>query len=333
MPANNEISKNIGLLDEIRLKNGIDKLKTAFHYMAGSDIERAIFAINDEYIQFPSLFVLRSEIKKFDLSVRLNMRNKYVMKITDEILTGNISEMKLLSSDFKGKTYSALKWMLETGYTDDGLNDQYDEVIETAAIILAKVYKEKAFLYPVEDMIFSRHRKGFYIYDLVWAFFEASAPENLTRLINRLLSPNRKDVELAKKLLNFIPYMETGTRKEPVEQYQYSLKWLSQNRDFLYYTGESFLQTGNPYRYAVSLESKYLQKAIPGSNGEISRALTEEEHILLDTFKRLDDNSKLLLSDCSSILYRENKYRWSKWLRYPIMRQIETAKRMSGGLQ
>jgi hypothetical protein len=168
---------------------------------------------------------------------------------------------------------------------------------------------------------------------LIWAFFECADPESLIMVVNRLRSSNRKDVELARKLLDFIPCMGMENHENNLKQYQSCLKWINQNRKFLYYTGESSLQTSNPCRYAVSLESKYLQRTVSNDTEEASRSLTVDEYRLLDSFKELDPDSRLLLSNCSSTLYGRNKYWWNKWLNYPVTKQLEIAKRMSGGLQ
>ncbi|MHB8064968.1 MAG: hypothetical protein ACYDG2_20490 [Ruminiclostridium sp.] len=333
MPMNYENLKEIEILDEIRLNRGIDRMKSIFYDLVKSNPEKAIKSINDKNVQFASLFLLRPETRISDIFTRLSARNKYALEITNGILSKEILNTQRFSSEYKQDDYLAIKWILETGYIDDGLNDQYDEVLDAAAIILAKVYKDRSCLSIIEEMIFSRYRKGAFIYDLVWVFFEVSDSENLIIMANRLRSSNRKDVELARKFLNFVPCIGMNSEEDHIKQYQCSLRWLKQNKDFLYYTGETCLQTSNPYLYAVSLEAKYLQKTASSINGELSRSLTEGEVTCLDRFKKLDAASKLCLSNYSSILYRKSKYRWGKWLKNPIDKQIEIAKRMLGGLQ
>lgn len=323
--------EKIKSLDEIRLENGIDRLKAVTHDLIDNNFERAIELINDKSVLFPSLFVLRSEIIRYDIIPSLSIRNRYALKIVNKILSRDIPGTQRLSFDYREEDYYVLKWILETGYLEDGLNDQYGEVLETAAIILAKIYKDRNCLRVIEEMIFNRNRRGTYIYDLVWAFFECSRAEDLIMLVNRLCSYSRKDVELARKLLNFIPCMGIDSKEYNVNQYQYSLKWIDQNRNFLYYTGESNLQTSNPHRYAISLEAKYLQKTASKDYGEPSGPLTEDQYTLLDNFKKLDDYSKVLLSNCSSELYRKSRYWWNEWLKYPIDKQIMTAGRIQGG--
>jgi hypothetical protein len=322
--------KEIEMLDEIRLNKGPDKMKATFYDLIKNDPEKAVKLINDKNVKFTSLFLLQPEIKKSNINIGLSVRNKHALEITNGILLKEVLNTQRFSSQYDQEDYSALKWILETGYIEDGLNDQYDEVLDTAATILVKVYRDKKCLPIIEEMIFARHRKGQYIYDLVWTFFEVSDSQNLIMVANRLRSTNQKDVELARKLLNFIPCIGTDSNEDNMKQYQCSVKWIEQNKDFLYYTGQSYLQTSNPYRYALSLEAKYLQKPVSNVIGELSRSLTENEGTHLVSFEKLEDDSKLALSNYSSILYHKSKYRWSKWLQNPIDKQIEIAKRIQG---
>lgn len=314
--------KIIESLDEIRLNKGIDKMRAVFNDLVNNNPEKAIKLINDKNVKFTSLFLLQPEIKRSALLPSLSVRNKQALEIANGA--------KHFSSEYKTEDYPTLKWILETGYIEDGLNDQYDEVLDNAAIILAKVYKDKNCLATIEEMIFNRYRTGAFIYDLVWAFFEVADSENLIMVANRLRSSNRKDVELARTFLNFVPCISMNNEKDNMKQYKCSLKWITQNKEFLYFTGDTNQQTSNPNRYAINWDAKYLQKPASNVNGEFNRTLTEYECKCLDSFKRLDDDSKLRLSDYSSMLYRKSKHRWSKWLQNPIDKQLEIAKSIQG---
>lgn len=331
MSISSKNQRKFGIIDEVRLNNGIDRFKDVFKDLVNNNPNQAADLINNEKVLFPSLFILESEIRSSGLFTFLSTRNRNALEITNEVLYKDISNTRRQFSENQQDKYTVLKWMLETGYREDGLNDQYDEVLETAAILLSRVYKDKGCLRTIEDLIFKRHRKGAFIYDLVWAFFEASDPESLFMVINRLRSPNMKDIELARKFLNFIPCIGKNYEEDPIKQYNCSLKWLNQNQRFLYYTGETYLQTTNPCRYAVSLEAKYLQKTTLNIHSEPT--LTDEEFTYIDRFKRLDDESKLNLSNYSDRLFRISQYKWSKWLQNPIDVQVDIAKRILGGRQ
>ncbi len=320
---------SIALFDEIRIYYGSDKLKTIFRDMVDNNVEGALKSLNQKNLQFPSLFVLNSEINNAGLDEHLSTRNKYALELTNQVLADEEFDSERLQSGNIQEHFAAVRWILESGSSKDGLSDEFDQVLDTSAIILCKLYNERSCLRTVENLIFDRHRKGSYIYDLTWVFFETLNPQNLNTLANRLRSANPKDVELARKFLNFIP--DIGNRNDDArKQHQIALRWINRNQNFLYFTGASNQQTIEPLRYAVSLEAKYLQKSACGIMAEPSRALRKEEITYLDNFNKLDDDLKLLLSDCSDYLCRSDRYKWSKWLHSPIEKQIEVAERMVG---
>jgi hypothetical protein len=239
--------KNIAYLDGIRNRNGLENLKGEFHEIANNDPDKACKLLNDPNMRFPTLFVLQPEIKKCDLHEHLNTRNTHALDLVNDILTGTIP----VTYKEKLNYYPTLKWMMETGYASDGLNDHYDEVMDKVALMLTRVHRDKTCLRYIEEIIFNRHRKGFFIYDMVWAFFESSEPEDLTLIAHRLRSINPKDVELARQLLNFIPGINAGYGNDPMKQYKHCTNWIHRNRNSMQYTGESFQQNSNPSRYAV----------------------------------------------------------------------------------
>ncbi|OPX43323.1 hypothetical protein CLHUN_28710 [Ruminiclostridium hungatei] len=326
---------NIALFDEIRIYYGSDRLLTIFQDLAGNNENEALKSVNQKNLQFPSLFILCPEIKRLRLSDGLNVRNTYAYNFISRILEGEELDSQVLLQEYEGENPEnpeILRWMLESGYAEDGLSEEYDQVLDTAAICLLKVYGNNRSLKIIEDMIFSRYRKGSFIYDLTWAYFETINPQNLNGLAARLRSSEPKDVELARKLLNFIPTVserEDNTRK----QYQNTLKWISQNQNFLYYTGVTNNQTFEPARFAVSLEAKYLQKPAESFLQRQSRPAGAVGSENLERFNELEDDYKLLLSNYSNALYRYNRYKWNKWIQSPVERQIEIAERVMGDVQ
>jgi len=315
------------LFDEIRILYGSDKLITFFRDLINKNFNEGIKYLNQRNLRFPSLFILSTEISD-EIYDRLNTRNKYALDFINQVLSEEGPDTGRILDESAQQRYTAYKWILETGYTEDGLSEEYDEVLDRAAIVLCMVYNDNSCLGIMENLIFERHRKGAYIYDLTWAFFERLNPKNINTLANRLKSSNPKDTELARKFLNFIP--DINSREEDTRRlYSRVMKWLSQNQNFIYYTGETNNQTNNPSRFAVSLEAKYLQKPVHVIQ-EQARNINTEEASCLENFKNLNEDTKLLLSECSDMLYHINRYKWSKWLQSPVHKQIEIAERMVG---
>lgn len=319
-------------LDRVRQQDGAEKLKDSFNRLIENDKEKALNIINSGDLMFPSLFILQSDINKNHVFANLNRRNKLALEITERILLKNTSESKSLSQYDNRQNYPVLKWMLQTGYSSDGLNAHYDEVLDKASILLSKVYKDCECLRYIEKVIFTRYNKGSFIYDLVWAFFESGSSDILHMLSKRLLSDSSKDVELARKLLGFIPCFAEERQDDNVIQYCNAVKWINDNIRFLYYTGEHFLQTARPCQFKVSLELKYLQRAayqvsqpqtcIPARNGLKS----------MENFRKLDSPTQKLLADFSNSLHKNSQYDWNKWIKLPLQIQIEAARKMGGGI-
>ncbi len=318
--------------DRIMLGNRIRQFKSHFQEMLQNNTQQAIHYMNHENLHFPSLFVLESDIKNSELSSHLSPRNQQALEITREITSGEFANLHRLSSDTRDTTYPVLKWMLETGYRNDGLNNQYDLVMESVSALLVKVYRDTTVLPAMAEMIFSRHRKGLYIHDLVWAFFECRLPSSLGLIANYLNSIDRKDVLLAQKLLSFIPEISASRPSTPSAQYTHFLQWMQENGSFLRYTGESLQQTPSPLPYVVSLEAKYLCKAIAPATGKPLNPFTPEESKLLEPFQALPQDLRVLLSSYSYLLYRQNGYQWRTWIFSPVSEQIRSARAWKGGI-
>jgi len=326
-----DISNNgsINFLDRVRLTYGIEKLKGLFNNLLENDFEKAVNLINDTSLHFCSLFVLRPQIKKL---AHLCTRNKEVLGFIKSLQTKKARSAKGSLFDYEQMDYSNLKWIINTGYFDDGLNNEFDEILDVTAILLVKVYKDNSIPEILAEMIFNRHRKGRYFFDLAWAFFEANDPMNILIISNRLRLNNLKDVELARKLLSFIPCKDERIKNNRFMLYQYYYNWLQENYPFLYCTGESFQQTHNPIVYDVSLQAKYLCKSLSDKRNSTLRDLTEDKDILLEKFDKLGEDMQILLSNFSYLLYRKNIYWWNTWIHYPILEQIKIARTMIGGI-
>jgi hypothetical protein len=325
-------TSTIGDLDRIKLNNGNESLKNYFHNLLLTDSNKAINLINDEHLNFSSLFILRSIIKKFNLASNLNNRNKYTIKLINQILIRDKINLKKLSTSEKQNMYLLLRWIVETGFNDDGLNNQYDEVLDAAVLLLIKVYNDKTILNIVVEMIFNRNRKKYYNYDLIWGLFESREPKLMFLVANRLTSNHWMDIELSRKLLKFIPDFEANYNKNNLQLYNYANKWLQENYLFLNYTGESFQQSCNPKPYILCLEAKYLCKPVLAPAEEPRISLSDREQKLLDGFKALNYESRNLLSRYSYSIYRQNIDWWRIWINYPVATQIRYAKNV-GGLQ
>ncbi|HDK7138863.1 TPA: hypothetical protein PTV74_001450 [Clostridium botulinum] len=323
----------INFLDKRMDDSGVDNIRSFFYQLAKENEKEALNLINDENLHFTSLFVLRPEIEELNLFQKLNARNRIALGITNEILSSkrNISDVEYLSFDYIQAVHSVLKWMIETGCINDGLDDQYDEILDITAIFLTKIYRDKTVLPIIAEMIFRRYKQGLLIHDLAWAFFESRDPISLSIISERLQSKELKYVELAQELLSFVPRIGIRSNIDIKKQHLSFLDWFGKNNLFLHFTGESFQQVKNPVIYRVVLEAKYLCEPVSINTGEILRILSGKECKMIDEFKRLDENAQELLSEFSVMLHHNNICKWQYWLECPIGEQIKFAR--IGGIQ
>ena len=243
--------------------------------------------------------------------------------------TSSFSKIEYLYSNHKKIVYPILKAMFEGGIAQNGLNNEQDEFLDVASLLLIKVHKDKTILPIIVDMIFSRNREGLFTHDLIWAFFQARDPYSLMLIANYLGSEDINDVKLACKLLDFVPSIDMTTGKCSKKQYKAFFYWLEENYPFLYFTGESFQRTSKPIPYIVALDAKYLCKQVSLFTGKPFIPYTEKENNLLGYFNVLDKSNKLLLSKFSLRIHNENIYLWKSWINHSIIRQISIAKARS----
>lgn len=255
MPAYNSPADTPGKLDQIRSSRGITALRNTFLQNIKNNPLKAIELINEEVLSFGSLFALRNEIENTHFRPLLNVRHQSALKLATHILNRDSGKVReVLASSGKPAASDILKWMLKSGYQDDSMSKEFDEVLDCSAALLTKTQKDTSSAPIIVDLIFKRHSRGGFIFDLVWALFETSDPGCLYLLAERLRSNHWDDVELARKLLGFIPCIRNNLSMDPEQQYLLTNKWITDNHAFLRYTGESFQQTFDPIPFTVVRE-------------------------------------------------------------------------------
>lgn len=329
-----DTSLNTGsFLDKVRIDNGMGDLKDFFQQLTKKDLKEAANFVNDKDLKFATLFILREDIEKNNMVDSLIQRNKTALAIIKEILTDQKSNLapEHVSFDYIQVIHSTLKWMLETGFRDDGMNDEYDQVLDIIAILLTKMYGDKTVLPIIADMIFKRNKKGYLIHDLVWSFFQARDPQSLMIIGERLLSSDVEDFKMACRLLDFVPNINIDENNTKEKKHLIFSQWMKENGPFLKFTGESFQQTPNPRPYRVVLEGKYLCKNICSDTGKASSSPSQDEYEILNEFRKLDKDTKILLSNFSLKIHRNNIELWDVWRHYSLEDQIKIAR--IGGIQ
>ncbi len=321
----------VGKLDSVRLENGPEKVKQYFSNLAYSNKKKAIAQINDETLQFPTLYLVRQILVKTGLLPRLSNKHIRTVRLVNAIQSKDTTYVDYLVKNNNAEAHETLKWILLTGCPEDGLENRYDELLELSAALLVRHYRDTDILPVLSDMIFKRYRKGHLIHNLVWAFFEAKNPDSLLLLANNLYSKDPRDCELARRLLGFIPNVGNNINTSPTKMYYDACQWIQENSMFLYHTGECLHLSANPIPFAVSHDAKYLCKPVLPDNGRPFRDYDEVEEGLLSRFRTLDPDTRLQLAGFSYMLYRRNMHQWNSWIHFPIHDQLRTMKMTMGG--
>jgi len=309
---------DLSYLDKIRLSDGAEKCKEALRDMFRRNSFTAIDLLNDRRLSFTCLYILLPIIKSLD--IRLNPRNTEAVKIVDYIKNPQKSGYLSTKTD---NVYSALRWILETGYEDDGLSEEFEEILEVVISILINIYNDNTILPIVSNIIFSRNKKGHCIHDLAWAYFKIKNPEALKVIAEHLKSPDNEESSLACNLLGI---------DENDKNYELYIKWIEDNDPFLYFTGDGFQFSSSPKVYNVDLERKYINKGTPSYDKIPLQPENDDEIKCLEVFKTLSNEDKNILSDYSYKKYSENISEWENFLHSPINKQIEEARRASNDL-
>lgn len=157
------------------------------------------------------------------------------------------------------------------------------------------------------------------------AFFEGRDIDSLTFIAKRLKSDKQKDIELACKLLGFLPNIDLSSETLMQNHYTNFVQWIFENYSFLLYAGENLKRIKITLPYKVAWEAKYLCKRVNIDTGNILEELTSFDYRLINQFSTLNFNAKQLLSNYSYRFNRKNIELWHVWLSYPISEQIRIA--------
>jgi hypothetical protein len=319
-----------GYLDNIRIKDSADRCRAVFAQACKSDPHKAVAWLNDRRLTFPCLFILLPQVRSLRLHRHLNARNATAAGIVWQILgpRDNAGRADLLSKK-KDAVYPVLKWMLETGRTEEACDSPCEQVLDVVVSTLLDVYSDKSILPAVCDMIFRRSKKGRNIHDLAWALFRPQDPNALKLVAEHLRSHELEEAGLACNLL----HLEDAGPAENQKQYQDYLRWLKENDPFLYFTGESLQFSSRPTPCRVDQERKYMQKRLGSHSPQPLVPSDNDEADCLAAFAPLDDEHKAILSEYSYKIRSQGLPQWKQWIHSPIDEQIRAARAGLGEVQ
>ena len=318
----------VSYLDAYKSSHDIDQLKKNFYSLGEKDRQKAAAQINDPNLTFPTLYTLLAEIDALELYPLLSLRNTTALRICskalrEDTLTAHLHTENQVSNE---QTYHVLKWMFDTGWKEDGLSNQFDQVLDVTTATLIKKYKDSSILPTVVSEIFERNRKGCYIHDLVWCFYETRNPNALKLAARYLRSENPEDVKLASELLHYTSEEEEEVHGNPERKYESYLNWFKENQPYLYFTGENLQCSSEPQAFKVDLDAKYLSKNRQTASQKKPYSLTKFEQEKLEQFHQTKDSDRKLLAKYSKQMYSKNPQQWKEWMHADINQQVKYAK-------
>ncbi len=316
-------------LDRVWHGSGAKRLRWFFASAARKDAREALRLVNADALSFPVLFILREDIEELGLYPELSPRNLAAIQVC--ALKSKPARRFYIPTDLldADAVLTTLRWMLATGKYWDGPShehDAYDAVMDYASALLTGTFDDKEALPHIAELIFRRNRKGYYIHDLVWSFFQAPDPDALVLVASRLKSSDPRDVELAGRLLG-LELPSTLDRRRLAILYERYLRWLEENRQYLYLTGEHFQMTSQPHHLDVDREAKYLQKAISPRDQTPAIPLTEDEMDCLNRFRQTPETERDILASFSQKLRERDKRSWDEWMHSQVAEQVIAARK------
>lgn len=314
----------VGTLEYIRRVCGIDVCKKRFQKMVQKQREHAAKLLDTDDLRFPTLFALKTEIEKAKLTPKLNGKIQAALQICDTVLEDNkaVPGCGIPYSD--ENIHAAFLWIFLTGAQNDGMSNDYDEILDLSASVLTRRYREKSILPVLTELIFRRNRKKGYLHDLIWAFFQAHDPASLKLIAPYLRSSNARDRELARLLLHLPDVGDDAISLE--NQYRNFMSWLRENNSYLYFTGESLQSSNQPQICSLDLGARYLGKQISPRKHKPIAPLSKQEEEVLSCFAQAQDDDKTILSEYSRKLHTRNPRYWRRWIHLPVSEQLRIAK-------
>ena len=230
---------NINLLEAKRLAGGENALKTEFLRQVEASRDNGAVLLNDARVTFPTLYILIPELENTGLLDKLNTRNASALTLYAKVRGDDALPVKLNLPETAAQSMQHLVWIVATGASADGLNDEYDEILDKAVSLLVIKYGEKSVVPAVVDMIFKRNSTGRYNHDLVWAVFKSGDKDAFKKVASYLRSPRQEDVELARELLCFVPQQPLAVSTGRMDEYTRYVGWINSNLPYLAPTVES----------------------------------------------------------------------------------------------
>ncbi|MTT33113.1 hypothetical protein GMB86_13965 [Terrilactibacillus sp. BCM23-1] len=312
-----EFNRSDHPLNKTREK-GIKVLKKEWQTLYNSNKDYASQLINDQALEFPTLFVLLHELEVRKDSVDLNDRNQIVINHVSNVLRGTDYGLTKESpfQDQHDTIVTSFLWILETG-SDSIYSSDYIQVIDSTAIQVLLTFHQD-YLEQIIRLLFFRNRHKSQRHYLLWAIYELCDPTILLHFSNYLLSEHPIDRKYAKQLLSFIPEVQSSTNEETFDVF---VNWYEHNSPYLVYTGETNDVSPDHHPFRIHYAAKYLGIPISHKTGNPLLKLSSTDVRNYHYFIQLSEQEQMTLAEKSSKLRLQNRSKWKQILTYSFQDQ------------
>lgn len=303
-------------LEKIKEKNGIESLKYRFEKALIKNSTEAVTLINDKGISFSTFFILIPILKKYNIFNKLNLRNRIAQKLYDECFSTSVPRVTYTRSN---EIY-VLKWIINSAAYDDGIDDNFDKMVDYAFAKLLDENSEPQIIENAINLAYMRYLKNEFNHDLIWAIFRTGNPEALRIVARHLATNDNEEKNFSKTLLENA--MDDGLEDE-VNRFSDVDNWIEENKPYLNFTGNGYNYSASPRFCEIDTKSKYMGKGKKESGFPMNIPQSQIELENISNFKKLDYRTQVKLSRYSKFLHDTDIEKWKRWQKHSLQKQIQ----------
>ncbi|GGE39420.1 hypothetical protein GCM10011391_17760 [Pullulanibacillus camelliae] len=307
------------LFNRVFSEEGPEALRQKWIEEVSRKPKEAYEKLNDPFLDFPSLFVLKDDVKEIE---ELSIRNRIALLHIEKVLNLNLTAPPILDLPMSDlETYDnhvqCYSWMIESG-SATLLNNDFLYVIDHACTHLYHFYKEGHMAQLVE-LLFHRYRNSAQHHYLLQLLYDSPQCEWLL-YVARYLYASPKERRFAQRILHFIPNVRSTSPEVAIETIE---DWYEEHHQYLLFTGETNDTNHDPVPFVIHYGAKYLGKAIHCQTGQYISPLSHQEFDKAQSFAQLSLDVQERLSTTSAHYRKENRSKWREWIKQPLSAHLD----------
>lgn len=307
------------LFNHMFSEEGPEALRQQWNEEVTRQPDEAYKKLNDPFLDFPSLFILKDDVKEIEaLSIRNRIALMHIEKALNVTLTiPSPSTMPMSNVEIYDCHVQCYEWMIESS-SSTLLNNDFLYVIDHACTYLYQFYNE-GHMPQLIELLFHRYRNNVQYHYLLQLLYDSPKREWLL-YVAQYLYASPKERLFAQKLLHFIPTSHATTLNVAVESIE---DWYEDHHHYLLFTGETNDTNHDPVPFVIHYGAKYLGKAIHCQTGQFISPLSRQEFDKAQSFSQLSIDIQERLSTTSAHYRKENRSMWREWIKQPLSSHLE----------